>query len=83
MFDRCADVELPGDAGYATLHGLYWLLVAVADGEPLLVTIDDMHWSDAPSGRFLSLLIHRLEGLRVAVLVATRPREPANRARTA
>jgi DNA-binding CsgD family transcriptional regulator len=77
MFDRGADVELPGDAGYATLHGLYWLLVAVVDGAPVLVTIDDMHWADAPSGRFLSFLVHRLEGLRVAVLVATRPREPA------
>ncbi|MHB8692566.1 MAG: helix-turn-helix transcriptional regulator [Solirubrobacteraceae bacterium] len=77
IFDRCTDLELPGDAGYATLHGLYWLLVAVADGKPMLVTIDDLHWSDMPSGRFLSFLVHRLEGLRVAVLVATRPREPS------
>jgi DNA-binding CsgD family transcriptional regulator len=77
IFDRRPDIELPADAGYATLHGLYWLLVAVADGEPVVVTIDDMHWADAPSGRFLSFLVRRLEGLRVAMLVATRPQEHA------
>jgi hypothetical protein len=63
VFDGGSDGDVPDAAGFATLHGLYWLLVAVADGGPLLLAIDDMHWSDAPSERFLSFLGLRLDGL--------------------
>jgi hypothetical protein len=66
VFDRSSDGEVPDDASFSTLHGLYWLLVAVADGGPLLLAVDDMHWSDAPSDRFLSFLGLRLEGLSAA-----------------
>ena len=39
------------------------------------MVIDDAHWADAPSLRFLSFLLTRLEELRLALIVATRPRE--------
>src|SRR5262249_11493651 len=42
---------------------------------PLCMVIDDAHWADAPSLRFLAFLLTRLEELPIALIVATRPRE--------
>ena len=65
-----------GDASFATLHGLYWLTVNLASQGPLLLAVDDLHWCDRPSLRFLSYLLRRLEGLGVFVLCTLRPAEP-------
>jgi DNA-binding CsgD family transcriptional regulator len=70
--------HLPGpgiDPSFAILHGLYWLCANLAASEPLCIVIDDAHWVDAPSLRYLAFLLTRLEELNVALLVATRPRE--------
>ncbi len=64
------------DLTYAVLHGLYWLVANLADRVPLLVVVDDAHWADQPSLRFLLFLAHRLTGLGVLVLLAARPGEP-------
>lgn len=58
------------------LHGLYWLTVNLATDGPVLVTVDDAHWCDVASLRFLIYLRRRLEGLPVLLLVATRIGEP-------
>ena len=42
--------------GFATLHGLYWLILNLAGDDPLLLAIDDLHWVDHPSLRFISYL---------------------------
>jgi predicted ATPase len=68
----------PGDdAGasstFAIVHGLYWLTANLAQATPLLVLVDDVHWADAGSLRFLAYLARRLEGLPVLLLVAARP----------
>ena len=55
------------------LHGLYWLCAALADGAPLVLAVDDAHWADAPSLRFLAFLVPRLEELPVTVLLAASP----------
>ena len=39
---------------------------------PLLVVIDDAHWLDVSSALALAFVAHRIEGLSVAMLVATR-----------
>jgi predicted ATPase len=39
------------------------------------VIVDDAHWVDAPSLRYLAFLLTRLEELDVALMLATRPRE--------
>jgi DNA-binding CsgD family transcriptional regulator len=65
----------PIDPSFAILHGLYWLCANLAASEPLCVVVDDAHWVDAPSLRYLAFLLTRLEELNVALLVATRPRE--------
>lgn len=58
------------------LHGLYWLTVNLATDGPVLVSVDDAHWCDVASLRFLLYLRRRLEGLPVLLLVATRTGEP-------
>ena len=66
-----------GDSSFAVLHGLYWLVVNLAAGRPLLLAIDDAHWADEPSLRWLAYLARRLDGLAAGVLVALRPNDPA------
>jgi DNA-binding CsgD family transcriptional regulator len=66
--------EAPGPA-FGVLHGLYWLCAGLAAPRPLLLTVDDAHWADASSLRYLAFLAPRLEELPVALLVASRPRE--------
>jgi ATP/maltotriose-dependent transcriptional regulator MalT len=63
------------DPSFAVLHGLYWLCADVATRRPLALVVDDAHWVDGASLRFLAFLLPRLEELRVAVLLAGRPAE--------
>src|SRR5215218_9151126 len=63
------------DPSFAILHGLYWLCANLAAADSLCVVVDDAHWADAPSLRYLSFLLTRLEELDAALIVATRPRE--------
>ena len=59
-----------GDAGAAMLHGLYRLTAALARRTPLLLAVDDAHWADDPTLRFLDYLARRIDELP-ALLVAT------------
>jgi DNA-binding CsgD family transcriptional regulator len=63
------------DPSFAILHGLYWLCANLAAVEPLCVVVDDAHWADAASLRYLAFLLTRLEELSAALVVATRPLE--------
>lgn len=58
---------------FAVHHALYWLTAALADERPVLLVVDDAHWADEESLRFLYHLAARLEGLSVLVAVAARP----------
>ncbi|WP_028067253.1 helix-turn-helix transcriptional regulator [Solirubrobacter soli] len=62
------------DAGSA-LHGLYWLVANLAAERPLLVLVDDIHWADLASLRWLAYLAQRLDGLAVSLIAAARPAE--------
>ena len=66
-----------GDSSFAVLHGLYWLVVNLAARRPLLIAVDDAHWADDPSLRWLAYLAPRLEGLAAGLLVALRQGDPA------
>ncbi len=59
-------------ASYARLHGLYWLVANLAAAQPLLLIVDDVHWADAPSLRWLSYLAARVDDLPILVLLAFR-----------
>ena len=66
------------ESSFAMLHGLYWLTANFASRTPTLLVVDDLHWADEPSLRWLHYLSRRLEGLPVLLLVGTRPPEQAN-----
>jgi DNA-binding CsgD family transcriptional regulator len=66
-----------GDTSFAILHGLYWLAANLSAARPLLLAIDDAHWADEPSLRWLTYLSRRLDGLDLMLLVALRPADPA------
>jgi DNA-binding CsgD family transcriptional regulator len=72
--DDVADALL--DPSFAILHGLYWLSVNLGRRRPLLLCIDDVHWADQASLRFLHYLGRRLEELPIAVVGAARPAQP-------
>jgi hypothetical protein len=61
-----------GEPTVGLLHGIYWLAAELASRRPFALLVDDAHWADEPSLRALSYLGRRLEGLPVAMLVATR-----------
>ena len=63
------------DPSFAVLHGLYWLCANLAAERPLALVVDDAHWADGASLRFLAFLLPRLEELHVAVLLGARPAE--------
>jgi predicted ATPase len=66
------------DTSFAVLHGLYWLAANLAALQPVLLAVDDAHWADEPSLRWLAYLARRVEGLTLALLLALRPEEPAS-----
>jgi DNA-binding CsgD family transcriptional regulator len=65
-----------GDQFGPALHGLYWLTANMAAKRPVLLAIDDAHWADKPSLRWLAYLVARLEGLPVLVAATVRPGDP-------
>jgi DNA-binding CsgD family transcriptional regulator len=67
--------ETAADAPLASLHGLYWLTANVAARQPLLLAVDDVHWCDLPSLRWLAYLLPRMEGLSLVIVVGLRPGE--------
>ncbi|HZA76811.1 MAG TPA: AAA family ATPase [Acidimicrobiales bacterium] len=70
-----ATAPLAPDPSFAVLHGLYWLCANLATERPLALVVDDAHWADAASLRFLAFLLPRLEELHAAVLLGARPAE--------
>jgi DNA-binding CsgD family transcriptional regulator/tetratricopeptide (TPR) repeat protein len=79
VFEPWALVDVGSEPGadqtFSALHGLYWLCANLTQRTPWLLAIDDAHWADLASLRFLAYLGARLEGLAIALLVATRPPE--------
>ena len=61
------------DTSFAMLHGLYWLTVNLALRRPTVVAVDDLHWADRPSLRWVAYLARRLDGLPLLLALATRP----------
>jgi DNA-binding CsgD family transcriptional regulator len=62
---------------FAALHGLYRLVTRLAEQQPLLLAVDDLHWCDAASLRFLAYLRNRLDDLPILLLCSMRPNEPS------
>ncbi|MBV8612296.1 MAG: AAA family ATPase [Acetobacteraceae bacterium] len=69
------------DTSFAILRGLYWLTVNLAASRPVLIAIDDAHWGDDASLRWLAYLARRLDGIEAALIVSLRPEEPRSQGR--
>lgn len=77
--DRAAGALVESRA--ASLHGLSWLALNLAEQGPLLITVDDIHLLDAETLDWLVYLRNRLESVSLMVVVASRPTragEPAD-----
>jgi DNA-binding CsgD family transcriptional regulator len=66
----------PGDGSFAALHGLYWLAANIAEEGPLLLAVDDLHWCDPPSLRYLAYMARRLAGSGILLALSLRRGEP-------
>src|SRR5438094_285070 len=49
LTDRPLGSAPSGARGHAILHGLYWLTANLAAETPLVLVLDDAHWSDPAS----------------------------------
>ncbi len=74
--DPAAEPSGDGVTSFAMMHGLFWLTANVCADQPLMLAVDDLHWSDAASLRWLAYLLPRLEGLPLVIVGALRPAEP-------
>src|SRR4051812_44851369 len=63
------------ESSFAMMHGPYWLAANFASRTPTLLVVDDLHWTDEPSLRWLHYFARRLEGLPLLLLTGTRPPE--------
>jgi DNA-binding CsgD family transcriptional regulator len=63
------------DQAFRVAHALTSVVGALAQQRPLLLLVDDAHWSDRPSLRWLEFLARRLDGVRTLVVLAARPVE--------
>ncbi|MFE3602225.1 ATP-binding protein [Streptomyces sp. NPDC059142] len=70
-----ADPDNPGaapDNTFSVLQGLYWLAVNLMAEAPLVLVLDDAHWCDERSLRWLDFLLRRADGLPLLVVAAHR-----------
>jgi DNA-binding CsgD family transcriptional regulator len=65
-----------GDAEFRILSGLFWLVANLADEHPVVLRVDDLHWADVASVRFLEFLGRRIDDVAVLVVGSLRPNEP-------
>ncbi|MDQ4024814.1 MAG: AAA family ATPase, partial [Actinomycetota bacterium] len=73
-----APVLLRGETAVAVEEGaafnaLYWVLAAMSADGPVLLTVDDVHWCDRESLRWIGYVLRRLDGLRLVMVLASRP----------
>ena len=66
----------PGDGSFAALNGLYWLAANIAEEGPLLLVVDDVHWCDPPSLRYIAYVARRLAGSEILLALTLRTGEP-------
>jgi DNA-binding CsgD family transcriptional regulator len=74
IFDH--DGQAAPEPGHTVLHGLYWMCANFTDERPLLLLIDDLHWGDTASLRFIEYLARRISDLPALVIATARTGEP-------
>ena len=75
LFEEVPDPAAAEDRLFARFHGLHWLCARLADERPLALLVDDAHWADEHSLRFLAYLEARVEEIPACVILAVRTGE--------
>jgi DNA-binding CsgD family transcriptional regulator len=57
----------------ALSHGLFTIIATAERLRPALIAIDDLHWADPSSLRFVLYMLQRLEELPAAIVMTRRP----------
>lgn len=77
LFEEVPDRATGEDRLFARFHGLHWLCARLAEEVPLALLVDDAHWADAHSLRFLAYLAARIEEIPACAILAVRTGEAA------
>ena len=80
VFGLAEGAEIESRPAESTLYGLFWLVANLAAEDTLVLVVDDAHWSDTASLRFVRYLAQRLDGLPVLLAVGARHNEPGGQA---
>ena len=67
----------PADRRFTLVHSLYWLTSNISSTGPIALVVDDCHWADPPSLRFLAYVSARCDELGVLVILTVRDGEPS------
>src|SRR6202042_965019 len=59
----------PADRRFTLVHSLYWLTSNISNTGPIALVVDDCHWADAPSLRFLAYVSARADELGGLVML--------------
>ncbi len=70
------DASVPLDS-FAPINGLYWLAANLAEKQATLLMVDDAHWADVTSLRFIDFLARRVSHLSLLVILGIRTGEPS------
>ena len=74
-----SDPSGPGSRSDEVVHALWWLIVELADEQPLALFLDDAQWADELTLQLLRLAARRARELPLALVVAARPAAPGQR----
>jgi DNA-binding CsgD family transcriptional regulator len=75
LFEEVPDRATGEDRLFARFHGLHWLCARLADERPLALLVDDAHWADPQSLRFLAYLAARISEIPACAILAVRTGE--------
>lgn len=77
LFEEVPDRAAAEDRLFARFHGLHWLCARLAEERPLALLVDDAHWADEHSLRFLAYMEARIEEIPACAILAVRTGEAA------
>ena len=73
-----SDPSGPGSRSDEVVHALWWLIVELADEQPLALFLDDAQWADQLTLQLLRLAARRAQELPLALVVGARPAAPGH-----
>ena len=74
LFEQVPDRAAADGRLFARFHGLHWLCARLAEERPLALLVDDAHWADEDSLRFLAYLEPRIDEIPACVVACERAR---------